>query len=183
MLVHLLTINRGTVELYCILVFILLWKLSAFYSVGIVFYYGIFQLGVWWFCHVVSLFWVIRFPFHFRSFKAAHRLKYVHIIMVVVGLVLPTLPVILPFTTGDPNMRGFGLTTFPPTNCDRLQGLLTFFSLPLPINLLLVTGIPLLIIVLWIVHKVKSYCFWFSDCKLPIMDSNNSQKLRHVVTK
>ena len=150
------------------------------YSVGIVFYYGIFQVTVWWFCHVVSLFWGIRFPFHFKSFKATHRLKYVHITMVIVGLVLPTLPVILPFTTGDPNMRGFGLTVFPPTNCDSLQVALTFFSLPLPINLLLVTGIPLLIIVLWIIHKVTSHTVSVLAVNCRCKDS---QILKTYVTK
>ena len=100
--------------------------------------------------------------------------------MVIVGLVLPTLPVILPFTTGDPNMRGFGLTEFPPTNCDSLQVALTFFSLPLPINLLLATGILLLIIVLWIIHKVTSHTVSVLAVNCRCKDS---QILKTYVTK
>ena len=122
-----------------------------------VFYYGLFQLAVWWFLHVVSLFWKIRFPFHARSFETAHRLKYIHITMVIVGLVLPTLPVIVAFTAGNPSTRGFGLTRFPPILCTSLQRDSTFYSLVLPINLLIAIGVPLLIIIFWIIHKVHTH--------------------------
>jgi len=126
-------------------------------SAGIVIYYGLFQLAVWWFCHVVSLFWKIRFPFHARSFETAHRVKYIHIAMVIVGLVLPTLPVIVAFTAGNPSSRGFGLTRFPPILCTSLQSDPTFYSLVLPINVLLAIGVPLLIIIFWIIYKVQTF--------------------------
>ena len=126
----------------------------AFYSAGIVFYYGLFQLIVWWFCHEVSLFWTIRFPMHAKTFETSRRVKYVHITMVVIGLVLPTLPVIVTFTTGDPS--GFGMTRFPPILCTGLQTDSTFYSLVLPINILMIIGIPLLIIIFWTIHKVMA---------------------------
>ena len=79
--------------------------------------------------------------------------------MVIVGLVLPALPVIVTFTAGEPSRRGFGLSTFPPTNCDSLQSApASFYSLVLPVNLILVTGIPLLVIIFWIIHKVSIPC-------------------------
>ena len=125
-------------------------------SAGIVTYYGLLQLVVWWFCHVVSLFWGIQFPFHARSFKAADRVKYIHIAMVIVGLVLPTLPIIVTFTAGNPNARGFGPGRYPPIQCLGLQSDPTFYSLVLPINLLSAIGIPLLIIIFWIIRKVHT---------------------------
>ena len=115
-------------------------------------YYGLFQLAVWWFCHEISLFWGIRFPFHARSFETARHTKYVHISMVAVGLVLPALPVIVTFTTGDPSR--FGLTSFPPILCSALQRNFTLYSLVLPLNVIMAIGIPLLIIIFWIIHKV-----------------------------
>jgi len=115
-----------------------------------VFYYGLFQLAVWWFCHEVSLFWKIKFPFHARSFENAHRIKYVHITMLTIGLILPALPVIVTFTIGN----GFGLTRFPPILCTGLEKNSTFYSLVLPIDILSAIGISLLIIIFWIIHKV-----------------------------
>ena len=79
--------------------------------------------------------------------------------MVIVGLVLPALPVIVAFSAGEPSRRGFGLSTFPPTNCDSLQSApATFYSLVLPVNLILVSGIPLLVIIFWTIHKVITTC-------------------------
>ena len=132
-----------------------------FYSVGFWTYYFIFQMSVWGFCHIVSLFWGIQFPFHAKSFKTAHRLKYIHIPMVIVGLVLPTLPGIVASTAGDPTVRGFRITTFPPNYlCGSLQKDIIIYSLVLPINLILVTEISLLIIIFWVIHKVIiiQYC-------------------------
>ena len=145
--IHPFSIKVAALELHTQVV-----KGSAFFFAGIVFYYGLFQLAVWWFCHEISLFWGIRFPFHAKSFETAHRTKYIHITMVIVGLVLPALPVIVTFTTGDPS--GFGLTRFPPILCTGMHRNATFYSLVLPINILMATGIPLLIIIFWIIHKV-----------------------------
>ena len=109
---------------------------------------------------MVSLFWKIRFPFHARSFETAHRIKYIHITMVIVGLVLPTLPVIVAFTAGNPSTRGFGLTRFPPILCTSLQSDPTFYSLVLPINIVLAIGVPLLIVLFWIIHKVYAFILY-----------------------
>ena len=72
--------------------------------------------------------------------------------MLTVGLILPALPVIVTFTTGDPS--GFGLIRFPPILCAGLQRDSTFYSLVLPIDILSAIGIPLLIILFWTIHKV-----------------------------
>jgi len=105
-------------------------------------------------CYVVSLFWDIKFPFHARSFETAHRIKYIHITMVTVGLVLPTLPVIVAFSAGNPSTRGFRLTRFL---CTSLQRDPTFYSLVLPINIVLAIGVPLLTILFWIIHKAHTF--------------------------
>ena len=127
-------------------------------SAGILFFYGLLQLTVWWFCHVVSLFWEIQFPFHARSFKTAGHVKYIHIAMVIVGLVLPTLPVIVAFTAGTPSTRGFGMTRFPPILCTSLESNSAFYSLVLPINILIAIGVPLVIVISWTIHKVHTPC-------------------------
>ena len=131
-----------------------------FSSIGFWTYYFIFQMSVWGFCHIVSLFGGIQFPFHAKSFKTARCLKYIHIPMVIVGLVLPILPGIVASTAGDPTVRGFRITTFSPIRCGSLQKDIVIYSLVLPVNLIVVTGISLLIIIFWVIHKVIiiQYC-------------------------
>ena len=144
-------------------------------SAGIMSYYGLLQLAVWWFCHVVSLFWGIQFPFRAQSLQAAGRVKYIHITMVIVGLVLPTLPVVVAFTAGNPDARGFGLVRFPTFICTSLQRDPTFYSLVLPVNILAAIGVPLLIIIFWIIHKVHTcqvYLTPCDSCLISLVDHN-----------
>ena len=149
----------------CVLHSCLLIVKSSFCVTGITGLYDFLQLDVcmhggsvmWWFCHVVSLFWGIQFPFHARSFKEANHGKYIHIPMVIVGLGLPTLPVIVPFTAGEPSMRGFRMITFLQILCGSLQRDLTFYSLVLPLNLIVVSGIPLVIMMLWAIVQANHH--------------------------
>ena len=109
---------------------------------------------MWWLCHIVLLFWKLRFPFHAKLFESKHRFRYIHITMVVIGILLPLLPVVVAFTAGDPSLRGFRTILYPPFRCDNLQPVPLSYSLLLPLNLILVAGIVLLIVIFWVIHKV-----------------------------
>ena len=61
--------------------------------------------------------------------------------MGIAGLVLPAVPVTVISTTG-----------MPDSSLESVS--LTLYSALLPSNLLFVAGIPLLIIIIWIIHKV-----------------------------
>ncbi len=121
----------------------------VYYPAGVVFYYVLLQLALWWIFHVSILFWKIRFPFHARSFETARRFKYVHIVCVIVGLLVPWIPIIVVFANG-----GFSVVAFPPLPCTGREAGPTFYGLVLPVILLLQIGITLLIILFWTVHKV-----------------------------
>ena len=130
------------------------------------FYYGLLQLATFWFCHVLALFWKIRFPFHSRAFQMAHRVKYVHITCVVIGIVFPALPVVATMSQAAHGTSsadvvkaglGFGLTRFPPILCTGRHGDTTFYSLILPILLILMVGITFLLIIFWIIHRVRRH--------------------------
>ena len=110
------------------------------------------QLTLWWILHVGALFWKIACPFHARQFEVNKRIKYIHISMVFVAVFLPFIPVGVTFSKG-----GFGLTRFPSILCTGTQSEATFYSLILPITLMLATGITLLIIMFLLVHKVMYF--------------------------
>lgn len=128
---------------------------------GIVFYYTLFQITLWWFFHIAALFWGFRFPFHYRSFKRLKRLRYVHIACVILGLVLPVIPVFVTVVVdnatsapGSPNSLGFGITNFPPILCAGVDANATFYSLILPVVILTEAGMTLLVFTFWDVRKV-----------------------------
>ena len=147
------------------------------------FYYGLLQVSCWWLCHVSILFWKITFPFHARSCDLDQRTRYIHIACVVVCFLLPLLPIIViighdlrtnpettdsSITNGAIGTLGFGRPQFPPIVCTGIDGDATFYSLVLPIIIILAIGLTLLMLMFWFVHKVNyTYCLLLTfDCNL-----------------
>ena len=118
------------------------------------------------------MFWKLRFPFHARDFEIDNRMKFVHIACVVLCLVLSFLPIIV-ITLDDVVKRakgiptigtaGFSLVRFPPIFCSAVNRSAVYYSLILPINLIVPVGVTLLILVVWLLYKVHScmqiFCF------------------------
>lgn len=137
---------------------------TMFIIAGVVFYYSLLQLAVFWLCHVLALFWKIKFPFHSRSFQMAHRTKYVHIAAVALSILVPFIPIVatmsqyghkrspIEATTGG---LGFGITRFPPLLCTGRHSDTTFYSLILPILVILMVGMTVLLIIFVIIHRVS----------------------------
>ena len=67
--------------------------------------------------------------------------------MVIAGLVLPALPATL-ISTAEVQDSSLPSSEISPSAS------ITFYSLILPSNLLFAAGIPLLIIIIWLIHKV-----------------------------
>lgn len=134
---------------------------------GVVFYYALIQITLWWLFHIAALFLIFRFPLHFRRWQKLHRIRFIHIFCVVMGLLLPALPVVVTMADyatdvrgpRDPKGLGFGLTNFPPILCAGLDPNATFYSLILPITILTEVGMTLLLFTFWDVRKNHSYSF------------------------
>ena len=96
---------------------------------------------------MAALFWKVKFPFHAKTFD---NVKYVHILVVVLALLLPAVPVIGGFATG-----GFTMSSFPPLLCVANSGDIAYYTLALPISLIVAVGTTLLIIILVTMIKVQ----------------------------
>ena len=132
--------------------------------VGAVSTYCLLQLAIFWFCHLLALFWKTKFPFHARSLQNAHHIKYVHITCVAVGIIFPVIPVIAimsQYAHGRSTSEvvkgglGFGITRFPPLVCTGSHGDTIIYSLTLPIVILVMIGITILASLFWIFHRVR----------------------------
>ena len=98
---------------------------------------------------MAALFWKVKFPFHAKAFN---NVKFVHIMVVVAALLLPVAPVISAFVTG-----GFTIGHFPPLLCVAKNGNAVYFTLILPISLIVAIGTTLLIIILATILKKVQY--------------------------
>ena len=122
---------------------------SDFSIVGFFVYYTLMQQAFWWFFHIITLFWKIRFPFHARYFEKAHGFKHLHITAVILGVVLPAIPSSIMMATG-----GFVTAKFPPVVCLPSDIATAVYSFVVPIIIIVQIGISLLVIIFWTIHKV-----------------------------
>lgn len=131
-------------------------------------HYLLLFLTLWWICHISIMFWKLRFPFHARDFEIENRMKFVHIACAVPCLVLSFLPIVV-ITLDDVVQRakgvdtvgtvGFSLVRFPPIICSAMNRNAIYYSLILPINLIVPVGVTLLILVVWLLYKVHAAAF------------------------
>ncbi len=142
--------------------------------IGMLFTYLLCQMSLWWLFHTSSLFWKVLFPFHSRSFEVSGRIKHIHISCAVIGIVLPFIPIITSMSKfaadvhGQANNEsspgelflsgglGFTFARFPALLCVGSNKNAVFYSLVLPIDLILAIGCTLLLIMFWSVHKVSN---------------------------
>ena len=111
--------------------------------------YLLLQLTLWGTFHALGLCWSIAFPFHYRRFKTEGRVKYVHVITVVLGLILPAIPALAPL------VDGYTITLSQIDTCVGRNMDITFFTTILPISILVAADSTVLIILFWIIFKVK----------------------------
>ena len=100
---------------------------------------------------MVAVFWAVMFPFHKRKLDVEGRTKYIYSTMILLGLIVPCVPVAVAFGTG-----GFVATNvnFPCFGRDRRA---TVYSFVIAQSVLIATGISLLIIVFKKTIKVEYY--------------------------
>ena len=103
----------------------------------------------------------------------SHKLKHVYIACIVAGLSSPLVPVIAAMADfsvrvkTDPVLTsrnvtflsgglGYANIRFPPTNlCSSSSGDVVYYSLALPINIVVIVGVMELILMFWKMHKVS----------------------------
>lgn len=110
--------------------------------------YCVVQFCVWGCLYAVFLFWGVKFPFHYRQFKDSGRMRYVHIITVIVAVVVP-LPG--PFIVLK---DGFINTENPNLVCTGRNTDLFFYAYAITTTTALAITNILLVLVFWTVLKV-----------------------------
>ena len=118
------------------------------YFLGFVFNYNIQQIPLWGLIHAVFLVWVVRDPFGYRRSVKNGRMRYAHIISVVLAVVIPLFgPCIL--------LRdGYVVTSFPSLVCVGRNLDVTYYTIILPVCLIAATMSSLLLVFFWTMFKV-----------------------------
>ena len=125
--------------------------MTEYYAVytGILQVYGVMQITLLIAFHALGLCWGILFPFHYRTFKLAGRIKYIHVTSVVLALVLPAIPSLLHL------ISGYGIGPGPFDACVGRNSIVTFFTVILPLSILMAIATSALVIIFWKILKVR----------------------------
>ena len=107
------------------------------------------QLEIWWIFQVGVLFWRLQFPFHARYWEQRGAFKYIHIVMLFLGVLVPCVPAIIALV-----VSGFTAVDYLPFLCAPKGRDASFYTLLLPGSIVLATGVTLLWILTWKIIKV-----------------------------
>ena len=141
--------------------------------IGALLHYCIVNLALWWFFYISIFFHKVAFPFHANRMTKMGQNKYVLAAVIIIGnhnniynnkcfikflfeaLAVPLPAVIISLSVEEYHYKQY---RFPPFLCvskDRMW----FYSNIAIIDVLVATGICLMIVVFWIIHTV----FFFKD--------------------
>ena len=136
----------------------------SFFSVllpGAVLVGCLMQIAVIWICHVLIIFSTVICPFHYMMFSSKNRMRYIHIVIVIMAIAIPATSVAVMFGTG-----GFINARFPPLLCLPRNADAGFYAVVLPISLITPIGVSLLLAVFYTTHKVCMHIYLMIDCIL-----------------
>ena len=114
-----------------------------------------FILNICWVLHITSLFLIVKFPYKFRSLKKSTKLKYIHIGCVIAILVITALiPMVHAAGSNNSVKLGYIMISTISLFCLPKNSEVVFYTATLPSLLLVECGIALLLMTIWLIHKV-----------------------------
>ena len=117
--------------------------------IGIIYHYGVIQIGLWTLFFTFGIFWGIFFPFHYQKFKSANWLKYIHATTVLLSLSLPVISIVVQIKDG------YQLSEAPRRAiCTGRNVTHTFFGFLFPFSILSAIITTLLVLIFWKILKV-----------------------------
>ena len=110
--------------------------------------YTLIQLDIWTAAFCVFLFMSVRFPFAYRHLKMSGKMRYAHIILVLLGVIVPIPgPLIVQYTGGY-------IITTNPNLISAGRGDTYFYLLVLPACMLVAIQVITMTLIFWTIFKV-----------------------------
>ena len=100
---------------------------------------------------MVSIFWGLKFPFHYQRYQKTGRLRYIHTSLVISGILLPLIPALAPFAA-----QGYGFAfRYPPLVCTPFDVFVTVCLVLIPGCIFVFIGMFCLTVVFWFIVKQR----------------------------
>ena len=114
--------------------------------------YCFVNFTVWASLQAAFLYWSVGHPFSFRQLKVTGRIRYAHIISILLALIIPLPSAFSPIIDGSIFVTSLVLPCLPQ-NVDYI-----YFTFILPISILLAMELVVLVLIIWVLFKVRHSC-------------------------
>lgn len=109
---------------------------------------------------MVVLFFMIYFPLQAKRFLSSREVHYVHAVILMVGFLVPTIPPLVTLLSGirdesDPERLGYRVAFYPPNICFSIRADIEFYTINVPSNIMLTTGVTFLLLIFWKLYKAS----------------------------
>ena len=122
----------------------------VYYFVGFTFHWALMLLAVFWLLHLIHLFLKISIPIWSRKLDRKQTKLILHIVEVAGALFFCSLAPVLTVILSE-----YQITRFPPLFCNPSKEI-RFYTMCLPLCIIVGTGVVLTIIMFRILHKVSN---------------------------
>lgn len=104
-------------------------------------------MGIWTLLLALILFWGVRFPFHYRTFRVLNRIRFVHFASVILALFLPLVFALI-------NLRnGYSISPSSPHTCAGRTAVYNFYTIRLPLCIIVAVTACLMVVIFWTIIK------------------------------
>ena len=124
-------------------------NLFSIHNLGFMQYYCLMQYTVWSAMHFIFMFWSIEFPFSYRQLKISGRIRYAHVGSVVLAILIPLPAGLIHLKDGYIN------SLIPTIGCVGYHSDFNYYTLVLPLSVLVAITTCLLVLIIWTLFKVR----------------------------
>ena len=111
---------------------------------GASFLYTLLLLSLLWLFHSAILTWGVLRPYHYSSTRSSGKIKYVHISVVVITVMVPAIIVVALQFSG-----GYGHNIFRFPRCGPVNNQDIFYGFLIPLDVMIIIGFTLLLLTIW----------------------------------
>ena len=112
------------------------------------FTYGLVQVCVWAILDNIFMFWALKFPFSYRQLLLSGRIHLAHIISATLGLFIPMPAALVQL------VDGYTIIFAPPLTCNGRNIDHIYYTLILPISVVIGITTLMQMIIVWTIFKV-----------------------------
>ena len=123
-------------------------------TIGALLLYSMLMVALLWLFHTATFFWGVMWPYHYSVTRDEGRIKYIHIFVLLVSCIMPTVSVVAVQFSG-----GYGLSITTGHLCGIMKSEDLFYGVLLPLDVIIIIVVTLLLITGWRIADIVNMLY------------------------